>query len=265
MTQNGVYYKIGKYSCIQGNIGTEGQYNLVHAHISMCDYYYGNIYIIFYDNASSKEQYMDPVVVDFTNAPTIVSSTINKYDDTTKDNVFNTKWKPSDGARVDVLTGTTTENDEYYNEYQSSNRLYTNGFGTRNDDKSRKDGHPLYVNWLYTFVPKEISDLYAATSEPIGFQITAAYLTTDSSTTATKLPLEFAEKKSTEGGTGTANKNYTTQAVVDKADSTITGNYQEFVISLSNKLCPNATDADFRSHCKYGYDLVLTGISNDWK
>lgn len=227
----------------------------------------GNVYILFYDNPSNKELYMDPVVVDFTNAPTIISNYLIKYDETTTDNVFNTKWKPADGARIDVLTGSTTTSSEYYNEYKDNNRLYTNGIGSRNTGRTTfKNGHPVYVNWLMTFVPKEISDLYAAsTTSPIGFQMTTAYLTTDNTTTAHQLPLEFAEKPEGTDKDTKANKNYVISAVKNASDSTVTGNAQEFVISLSNYKCQDATDKDFREHCKFGYELELSGVSNDWK
>jgi len=261
---NGVYYTVGKYSCVQGNMthnDTGWQTNnWVHVIISAYDFYFGNVYIIFYDSANERERYMTPVVVDFTNVPTITENVVKKYN-TTKDNVFDSNWQDDDSARVDVLTGTSISESEFYNDYYTTNRLYTNGKGVA-ETGDTVAGHPLYVVKYTTFVPNKISELYGTSNTSIGFTATEAYLAktnNKSSVTTDKLSLTIIEN------TSLNNTNNSVVTIVGDDNSKITGHSQVFYASLSNANFANKTDKELRDYTQVESNFVLTGVHNDWK
>lgn len=260
--ENGVYYTVGKYSSVQGNFtndsSSSGKRNWVHVIISAYDFSYGNVYIIFYDDAANKEQLMPPVVVDFTNVPTITKNVINKYNDTA-DNVFKSDWKDEDSARVDVLTKDESSS-EYYNEQLNQNRLYTNGLGVA-ENGDTVAGHPLYVVKYNTFVPNSLSELYGTSDTSIGFTATEAFLAKaddKSSTTTDKLALTISEN------TSLNNTNDTMLTMIGDDNSKIIGHSQVFYASLSNANFLNASDKTLRDYTRVEADFVLTGISDDW-
>jgi len=79
------------------------------------------------------------ILVNFVNLPSIIKTRFYK-DDAVNDNVFNIS-----STRVDVLTANGT-NNEFYNDYLSANRLYTNS-------------EPNYYIQYTAFMPNELFDL----------------------------------------------------------------------------------------------------------
>ena len=79
------------------------------------------------------------IFVNFVNLPSIIKTRFYK-DDAVNDNVFNIS-----STRVDVLTANGT-NNEFYNDYLSANRLYTNS-------------EPNYRIQYSAFMPNELFDL----------------------------------------------------------------------------------------------------------
>ena len=79
------------------------------------------------------------ILVNFVNLPSIIKTRFYK-DDAVNDNVFNIS-----STRVDVLTANGT-NNEFYNDYLSANRLYTNS-------------EPNYRIQYSAFMPNELFDL----------------------------------------------------------------------------------------------------------
>jgi len=78
------------------------------------------------------------ILVNFVNLPSIIKTRFYK-DDAVNDNVFNIS-----STRVDVLTANGT-NNEFYNDYLSANRLYTNS-------------EPNYRIQYSAFMPNELFD-----------------------------------------------------------------------------------------------------------
>ena len=95
--------------------------------LSMVDFMYGDIYVQFYDESSKKERYCAPIIVQFTNAPTIHAVGVYKWrpNFTTRDvedydNIFTSSFGCrrdyiSEAGRSDVLTAGT--NTDYYNDF----------------------------------------------------------------------------------------------------------------------------------------------------
>ena len=178
--------------------------------LSMADFpHYGDIVFQFYgQNESTKDTYSDPVIVQFTNAPTIYQSNLykwhphnienqNQYD---PDNVFNSAFgefwnsaantrSAADSGRVNVLTADTA--DGYIDVY-TTNRLMTNGIRDWNDPPMSLSGHPMYIAHYDSFVPKSFSDVFGINQRPVKFTTIplqeelgsncCAYLTTSGST-----------------------------------------------------------------------------------
>lgn len=83
------------------------------------------------------------ILVNFVNLPSIIKTRFYK-DDGVNDNVFNIS-STDQPIRVDVLTANGT-NNEFYNDYLSANRLYTNS-------------EPNYNIQYSAFMPNELFDL----------------------------------------------------------------------------------------------------------
>lgn len=143
------------------------QYTVVELVLSMRDFEYGDVYIQFYDDAEEKDKYCAPIIVQFTNAPTIYLADAFKtnpsksYPDIEDyDNVFSSAYgseleETADVGRTDVLTGKNAANSEYYNDLLSSDRLITNGLSK--DSVESIDGHPVYSVKYCSFIPSTFS------------------------------------------------------------------------------------------------------------
>lgn len=154
--------------------------------LSMADFpHFGDIYFQFYDDATEKDRYSDPAIVQFTNAPTIYIADIYKWRPNLAastsaiedyDNVFASGFGsrlsgvPNTG-RVNVLTGNVTDSDSY-NDFLSADRLITNGY--RNAATSASySGHPVYMIEYVGIVPSSFSSAFGIpngnTREPVTF------------------------------------------------------------------------------------------------
>lgn len=143
------------------------QRTVVELVLSMKDFDYGDVYIQFYDDPEEKDKYCAPIIVQFTNTPTVyladtfktnpskLNSDIEDYD-----NVFSSAFGSelegtSDTGRTDVLTGKNTTDSEYYNDFVSSDRLITNGLSE--DSVKSVNGHPVYSVKYCSFTPSAFS------------------------------------------------------------------------------------------------------------
>ena len=155
--------------------------------LSMADFpHYGDIVFQFYgQNESTKDTYSDPVIVQFTNAPTIYQSNLYKWHPHNKenqnqydpDNVFNSAFgefwnsatntrSAADSGRTNVLTADAA--DGYIDVY-TNNRLMTNGIRDWGDPAMSLSGHPVYIAHYDTFVPKTFSDVFGINQRPVKF------------------------------------------------------------------------------------------------
>ena len=184
--------------------------------LSMADFpHYGDIVFQFYgQNESTKDTYSDPVIVQFTNAPTVYQSNLYKWHPHNKtdqnqydpDNVFNSAFgefwnsaaetrSAADTGRTNVLTANAA--DGYIDVY-TDNRLMTNGIRDWGDPAMSLSGHPMYIAHYDSFVPKSFSDTFGIEQRPVKFATIplqeelgsncCAYLTTSGSTDAVTNP-----------------------------------------------------------------------------
>lgn len=154
--------------------------------LSMADFpHFGDIDFQFYDDATEKDKYSDPAIVQFTNAPTIYIADIYKWRPNLAastsaiedyDNVFASGFgsrlsgTPNTG-RVNVLTGNVADSDSY-NDFLSADRLITNGY--RNDaNNASYSGHPVYMIEYVGIVPSSFSSAFGIpdgnTRKPVTF------------------------------------------------------------------------------------------------
>lgn len=148
-------------------VDTVNQRTMIELVLSMNDFDYGDIYIQFYDDPKEKDKYCAPIIVQFTNTPTIYLADIFKTNPSKSnpdvedyDNIFSSAFGSElkeipDIGRTDVLTGNNVSNSEYYNDFMSNNRLITNGL-IENAVKS-VNGHPVYSVKYCSFLPSTFS------------------------------------------------------------------------------------------------------------
>ena len=141
--------------------------------LSMADFpHFGDIDFQFYDSAAKKDEYSDPAIVQFTNAPTIYIADIYKWRPNLAvstsviedyDNVFTSGFGsrlsgvPNTG-RVNVLTGNVADSDSY-NDVLSADRLITNGYRNSATNASYS-GHPVYMIEYVGIVPSSFSSAF---------------------------------------------------------------------------------------------------------
>lgn len=143
------------------------QRTVVELVLSMNDFDYGDIYIQFYDDPEEKDKYCAPIIVQFTNTPTVYLTDTFKTNPSKSspdiedyDNVFSSAFGSelkgiSDTGRTDVLTGKNTVDSEYYNDFMSSDKLITNGLSE--DSVKSVNGHPVYSVKYCSFIPSAFS------------------------------------------------------------------------------------------------------------
>lgn len=156
--------------------------------LSMCDFpHFGDIDFQFYGvHENEKDRYSDPIIVQFTNAPTVIAGNLYKWHPHNSlntpdyDNVFNDKfgafWNydtnkrgTPDVGRTNVLTANV--NNEYYNDYLSADRLITNGVRYWSTADSPDEilnsfsGHPVYIAHYETFIPEAFEETYGVVND----------------------------------------------------------------------------------------------------
>jgi len=154
-------------SLISQNINLDQKSLTIELSLSMCDFDYGDIYIQFYDDPEEKDEYCAPIIIQFTNTPTVYRTDTFKInpsklnpDIEDYDPVFSSAYGSElegipDVGRTDVLTEKDASNSEYYNDFLSNDRLVTNGL-SEDSIKSIK-GHPVYSIKYCSFVPAAFS------------------------------------------------------------------------------------------------------------
>ena len=149
--------------------------------LSMQDFMFGDVLVQFYD--TDIDEFCPPIIVQFTNAPTIFVSDIYKMNATDKDSIFFSSAGATvpDSGRTDVLP-----NENYYAEVLQNDRLITNG-KLASDDAS-VDYHPTYVITYSSFVPSAFSYQFGKRNV-VGFTFadTSAYLTSAVTVTSNDL------------------------------------------------------------------------------
>ena len=254
--------------------------------LSILDFMYGDIYVQFYDESSKKERYCAPIIVQFTNAPTIHAVGVYKWrpNFTTRDvedydNIFTSSFGCrrdyiSEAGRSDVLTAGT--NTDYYNDFISNDRLITNGYA--NPDKVGGNevsisGHPVYMVEYRSFVPSAFSKEFGINNSPTVVSFSAindkhAYLTSavdDWQVMNTdKLDLRMYTK---DDDTSFLNTEYqlTAAKLYDNTEKTIGGIRRVFVAHLTAASGTDRPEDEwFRDHTRVCADFVLTGIDPYW-
>lgn len=254
--------------------------SIIEVVLSMADFMFGDIYVQFYNdnNEEGKNKYCAPIIVQFTNAPTIYVADIYKLRPNTEtilsdtDSVFASSFGSvsagvPDTGRTDVLTGDVNTNSEYYNDFMNTHRLITNGLPENNHSVS---SHPIYVVEYRSFVPSAFSNEFCKRTitnarekrNSVGFTFanTSAYLTSAVSVTANDIDEMFK----TDGYIAMSCK-----AVEEHPDFNLpvtnsysaVGHYKKFNVYLT------ASDVDdkwLREHTRVCADFALTGLDPYW-
>lgn len=262
-TTTAVYNDFSTYSGSKAYLATINniKYNVVDLAISAFDFYYGDVYVLFRGSDTSKkpEYYMDPVTVQFTNAPTVYSHLIYETNDgnSKNDNVFTDTDDSKSlltAIREDVLTG--DDCSEYYNSFLQNERLYTNGSDTIANLAA--NGHPLYKARYNTIVPTSLSTIYGTADNSIGFTVNKAYLACDESTADDNITLNVTNVVDT-----TAN-----YACMCNADgkaitaSNLNVHAQSWLVNLAKT--NSVSDKQLRTHTTLNVDFALSGIDSKW-
>lgn len=254
--------------------------------LSMIDFMYGDIYVQFYRKASDKEQYCAPIIVQFTNAPTIHAVGVYKWrpnsstrDVEDYDNIFTSSFGCrrdyiSEAGRSDVLTAGT--NTDYYNDFMDNDRLITNGYANPNKVGGNEvsiSGHPVYMVEYRSFVPSAFSKEFGINNSPTAVSFSAineekGYLTSAVDDWQVmhndKLNLRMYTK---DDDTSFLNTEYqlTAAKLYDNTEKTIGGIRRVFVAHLTAASGTDRPDDEwFRNHTRVCADFVLTGIDPYW-
>lgn len=175
-----------KASCVYATAVTQDQFNLIRLTLSMYDFMYGDVCLQFYNqvNKADIDSHGDPIIFQFTNAPTVFTGDIYKLSpgDTAAtsaeayDNVFNASFgtkllNKADSGRTNVLLPTVAES-ECYNDFLSANRLMTNGcvdLTTESNLTCSLSGHPIYIAEYTCVVPSAFASAFGIESYPVDF------------------------------------------------------------------------------------------------
>ena len=263
----------------------------------MADFMYGDICVQFYDDPNNKDQYCAPVIVQFTNAPTVNAVGVYKWrpNFTTKtiedyDNIFTSSFGSrltdiADEGRTDVFTSIGSTNVEYYNDFMKSDRLITNGMAkqrlSEDDHEESISGHPVYMVEYRTFVPSAFSEMFGVNHSPTAVSFSAinaesGYLTSAVDNWQTmqseKINLRLYTQNDAfrpDGEKGprsfldpefqlTAAKSGTNPV------TTVGGIRRVYVAHLTAASANRPDDEWFRDHTRVCADFVLTGIDPYW-
>jgi hypothetical protein len=254
--------------------------------LSMADFMFGDIYVQFYDESDKKEQYCAPIIVQFTNAPTIHAVGVYKWrpNFTTRDvedydNIFTSSFgcrrdDISEAGRSDVLTAGA--NTDYYNDFIDNDRLITNGYANPNKVSGNEvsiSGHPVYMVEYRSFVPSAFSKEFGINNSPTVVSFSAindkhAYLTSAvdnwQNMQSNKLDLRMYTK---DDDISFLNTEYqlTAAKLYDNTEKTIGGIRRIYVAHLTAASGEDRPDDEwFRDHTRVCADFVLTGIDPYW-
>ena len=252
--------------------------SIIEVVLSMADFMFGDIYVQFYNNNDDKEQ-CAPIIVQFTNAPTIYVADIYKWRPTTTtilsdtDSVFASSFGSvsagvPDTGRTNVLTGDVNTYSEYYNDFMNANRLITNGLPK--DDHSSVSSHPIYVIEYRSFVPSAFSNEFGKSTitdarerrNSVGFTFanTSAYLTSAVSVTVNDID-EMFKTDSYIAMSGKAVEEHPDFNLPVTNSYSAVGHYKKFNVYLT---ASDVNDKWLREHTRVCADFVLTGIDPYW-
>lgn len=264
--------------------------NWVNLKLSMADFMYGDICVQFYDDPNNKDQYCAPVIVQFTNAPTVNAVGLYKWrpnftthDVEDYDNIFTSSFGSrltdiADEGRTDVLTGTAL-NAEYYNDFMKSDRLITNGIADpekHNGNEVSLSGHPVYMVEYRTFVPSAFSEMFGINHSPTAVSFSAineekGYLTSAVDDWQImhddKLNLRMYTQNDADGRRSFLNPEFQLSAAKSGTNpvTTVGGIRRVYVAHLTAASGEDRPDDEwFRDHTRVCADFVLTGIDPYW-
>lgn len=263
--------------------------NWVNLKLSMADFMYGDICVQFYDDPNNKDQYCAPVIVQFTNAPTVNAVGLYKWrpNFTTRDvedydNIFTSSFGSrltdiADEGRTDVLTGNAL-NAEYYNDFMKSDRLITNGYADpekHDGNEVSLSGHPVYMVEYRTFVPSAFSEMFGINHSPTAVSFSAineekGYLTSAVDDWQImhddKLNLRMYTQNDADGRRSFLNPEFQLSAAKSGTNpvTTIGGIRRVYVAHLTAASANRPDDEWFRDHTRVCADFVLTGLDPYW-
>ena len=265
--------------------------NWVNLKLSMADFMYGDICVQFYDDPNNKDQYCAPVIVQFTNAPTVNAVGLYKWrpNFTTRDvedydNIFTSSFGSrltdiADEGRTDVFTSIGSTNVEYYNDFMKSDRLITNGYADpekHNGNEVSLSGHPVYMVEYRTFVPSAFSEMFGINHSPSAVSFSAineekGYLTSAVDDWEImhndKLNLRMYTQNDANGRRSFLNPEFQLSAAKSGTNpvTTVGGIRRVYVAHLTAASGEDRPDDEwFRDHTRVCADFVLTGIDPYW-
>jgi hypothetical protein len=275
-------------SYIRVSADTVRKCSIIEVVLSMNDFMYGDIYVQFYDRANEKERYCAPIIVQFTNAPTVLQGGIYKWrpnlaKDTSAlydyDNVFHDGYgafgpppqKQCDLGRTDVLTGNASESAKfYYNDFMSTDRLITNGYADYSKSPKRSySGHPTYVIEYAGIVPSAFSSAFGINQQPVTFvplnNEQSAYLTSS----VDDIPVMYADSKSLTMTSRPADLFFPHSAVqmysaANHGVATLDCSVVKYIAHLTANSVDRPDDEWFRKHTRVCADFVLSGLDPYW-
>ena len=241
-------------------------------------------------NFMIMHQYCAPVIVQFTNAPTIFVANVYKWrpNFTTTavedyDNIFTSsfgsRWQPGnvdmpDQGRTDVLTG-YAQNAEYYNDFMKSDRLITNGYVDPENHGVSLSGHPVYMVEYRSFVPSAFSEMFGIDHSPTAVSFSAineekGYLTSAVDDWQImhndKLNLYMYTQDDADEGRSFLHPEYQLTAAKSGTNTgKIGGIKRVYVAHLTAASGTDKPDDEwFRDHTRVCADFVLTGLDPYW-
>ena len=261
--------------------------------LSMADFpHFGDIDFQFYDSDAKKDEYSDPAIVQFTNAPTIYIADIYKWRPNLSvstsaiedyDNVFASGFGsrlsgvPNTG-RVNVLTGNVADSDSY-NDILSADRLITNGYRNSATNASYS-GHPVYMIEYVGIVPSSFSSAFGIPDgnvrKPVTFSAIGQKDNGDSSAYLVSA-MDFNINNPDRLQDAYALRMYTrddeiffpysavplVSSTSAQYNTTITASIRKFIAHCT-AFSGNKDDKWFREHTRVCADFALAGVDPEW-
>lgn len=216
-------------------------------YIPLTAYNAGCAVIFITDTDENSEQ----VTVDFTIAPSVYDSTIERMN--LSDNVFEFSASNKIG-RIDICESSAVSSEYYNNEY-SSDRLMSNGI-------VNEVGHPVYVAKYQTFIPVDLVTEFSD-NNALSFSAVNAYLTISNNIQETHYNLDnitlYDSYDSYDSDTYDCwlenNNSIETLGIVDCKTQYFSAYIQK----------SDVNDDILRSNTTLAADFVLTGLADKWK
>lgn len=264
-------------SYFQASVDTAKKRTKLEVVLSMADFMFGDIYVQFYDSLTpqeEKEKYCEPIIVQFTNAPTVYAANIYKWNPNSatklpdEDTVFTSSFGSvsagiPDVGRADVLSGSPVAATNYYNDFLSADRLITNGLAET--ETASFSGHPVYTIEYTAFVPSSFSEQFGYTTNSVAFSAInneQGYLTSAVDNWQTMQTEKFDLHMYLQD----TDRKYQLSAVrgYQGEITAVGGVKQTFVAHLTAAPGDKPDDKWFRQHTRACADFVLSGLDPYW-